>query len=218
MNELANSKTMTVKEVAEQTGAAYRTVAEYTKELFPELVANGKATHLNEAQVTIILEKMKMPVSSGTKSNLAAQTQGIETTKSRALRIDLLHRQIEEEMSAELAELRAENAEMKPKAEFFNQVADSRDALQMRDVAATLNLTGWGRNNIFKFLREHKVLDDRNVPYREFEDRGYFRVIEQKWTDPEGETRVSLKTLVYQKGVDYIRRLIPEGSVPVLVQ
>jgi len=45
-----------------------------------------------------------------------------------------------------------------------------------------------------------------NRPYQEFIDRGYFRVIEQKWTTPEGETKISIKTLVYQKGLDFIRR------------
>ena len=99
-------------------------------------------------------------------------------------------------------------AEYKPKVDFFDAVASSKDALQMRDVAGVLNIPCWGRNKIFAFLRERKVLDARNVPYREYEDRGFFRVIEQKWTDNEGETRISLKTLVYQKGVDYIRKLI----------
>jgi phage antirepressor YoqD-like protein len=59
-------------------------------------------------------------------------------------------------------------------------------------------------------LREQKVLDGRNVPYREYEDRGYFRVIEQKWADSEGETHISLKTLAYQKGIEYIRRLVSQ--------
>jgi anti-repressor protein len=101
-----------------------------------------------------------------------------------------------------------EIAILKPKAGFFDQVADSGDALQMRDVAGVLNLHGWGRNSIFDFLRKKGVLDNRNVPYREYQDRGYFRVIEQKWTDKEGETHINLKTLVYQKGVEYIRNLI----------
>jgi hypothetical protein len=36
-------------------------------------------------------------------------------------------------------------------------------------------------------------------------------VIEQKWTDAEGETHINLKTLVYQQGVDYIRKLINQA-------
>jgi prophage antirepressor-like protein len=118
---------------------------------------------------------------------------------------------LKEERDARIA-AQSENMVLKPKAEFFDAVADSRDVLQMRDVAATLNLPGWGRNRIFKFLREQKVLDTRNVPYREYEDRSYFRVIELKWSDSEGDTRISLKTLVYQKGVDYIRKLIEGGA------
>lgn len=97
---------------------------------------------------------------------------------------------------------------LQPKADFFDQVADSKTALQMRDVAAALNLPGWGRNRLFHFLREQKILDTRNIPYRQFQDAGYFRVVEQAWTDAEGTSHVHLKTLVYQKGVDYIRRLI----------
>jgi hypothetical protein len=51
-----------------------------------------------------------------------------------------------------------------------------------------------------------------NRPYQEFIDRGYFRVIEQKWTTPEGETKISIKTLVYQKGLDFIRRQREQGG------
>ena len=47
-----------------------------------------------------------------------------------------------------------------------------------------------------------------NIPYQEYIDRGYFRIIEQKFTTPEGETRISIKTVVFQRGVDYIRKLL----------
>ena len=55
-------------------------------------------------------------------------------------------------------------------------------------------------------------LDRNNLPYREYQDRGYFRVIEQKWTDDDGETHLATKTLVHQKGVDFIRRLVPGNA------
>ena len=106
-------------------------------------------------------------------------------------------------------------AELKPKADFFDQVASSKTAISMRKVAAALNLPGWGRNKIFAFLRDQCVLDASNLPYREYQDRGYFRVIEQKYVSPDGETHISLTTLVYQKGVDYIRRLVEKHSARV---
>ena len=105
---------------------------------------------------------------------------------------------------------------MKPKAEFFDAVADSKTAIQIGDVAKILGIKGMGRNNLFEFLRQKTVLGSDNVPYQRFVDSGYFRIIEQKYT-VDGEVRISIKTLVYQKGLDWIRRMIDiemkEGSL-----
>ena len=97
--------------------------------------------------------------------------------------------------------------EMKPKAEFFDAVADSKTAIQIGDVAKLLAVTGLGRNNLFEFLRQKKVIGKDNIPYQQYVDTGYFRVIEQKYT-VDGEVRISIKTLVYQKGIDWIRRMV----------
>ena len=103
--------------------------------------------------------------------------------------------------------LTLENSEMKPKADFFDAVADSKSAIQMADVSKVLAIPGYGRNNLFEFLRNEKVLDRYNVPYQRYVDMGWFRVVEQKYMK-NGEVNVSTKTLVYQKGVDGIRKLI----------
>lgn len=100
----------------------------------------------------------------------------------------------------------------KPKTEFFDAVASSKDAIQIGDAAKVLAIPGMGRNKLFEFLREQGVLMKDNIPYQEYIDRGYFRTIEQKWTTREGETRISIKTLVYQRGLDYIRRLLKSES------
>ena len=97
--------------------------------------------------------------------------------------------------------------EMKPKAEFFDTVADSKTAIQIGDVAKLLAVKGLGRNNLFEFLRQKKVIGKDNIPYQQYVDTGYFRVIEQKYT-VDGEVRISIKTLVYQKGIDWIRRMV----------
>ena len=97
--------------------------------------------------------------------------------------------------------------EMTPKAEFFDAVADSKTAISMNEVAKVLSIKGYGRNNIFEFLRNEGILDRFNVPYQRYVDSGWFRVIEQKYMK-NGEPQVTTKTLVYQKGVDAIRRKI----------
>ena len=100
--------------------------------------------------------------------------------------------------------------EMKPKADFFDAVADSKTAISMNEVAKVLNIKGYGRNNLFEFLRENKVLDRWNVPYQRYVDNGWFRVIEQHY-QKNGEPVVTTKTLVYQKGADGIRKMIEKG-------
>ena len=103
--------------------------------------------------------------------------------------------------------LKSQLLEMKPKADFFDAVADSKTAISMNEVAKVLNIKGYGRNNLFEFLRENKVLDRWNVPYQKYVDNGWFRVIEQHY-QKNGEPIVTTKTLVYQKGVDGIRKMI----------
>ena len=55
-------------------------------------------------------------------------------------------------------------------------------------------------------VREQKILTEKNRPYQEFVDRGYFRTVEQKYDRGYGEIGINVKTLVFQKGVDYIRK------------
>ena len=110
-----------------------------------------------------------------------------------------------------IASLNTKVLEMKPKADFFDAVADSKTAISMNDVAKVLNFKGYGRNKLFEFLRNKGILDRYNVPYQRYVDCGWFRVIEQKYM-VNGEPQVSTKTLVYQKGVDAIRRKLEESE------
>lgn len=98
----------------------------------------------------------------------------------------------------------------RPKVEFFEQVTSSKDAIDMATCAKVLNIPSYGRNNLFDFLREKKVLQQNNVPYQRYVDQGYFRVIEQKWNKPDGSVQISVKTVVYQSGMDFIRRLVKQ--------
>jgi len=128
---------------------------------------------------------------------------GLPQTFAQALR---LAAEQQEKIEAQQAQL----AEQKPKVEFFDAVAESKTAVEMKAVANTLHFKKVGRNKLFEILREQKILMGNNMPYQKYVDAGYFRTVEQKYTTPEGEVRVSIKTLVYQKGMDYIRRRLGE--------
>jgi len=114
------------------------------------------------------------------------------------------------QIAAQLEEKEKQIQLMTPKVEFFDAVANSKTAIPMAHVAKVLGIRGLGRNNLFQLLREKKVLMKDNTPYQEFVDRGYFRTIEQKYQKPDGETCISIKTLVYQRGLDFIRRIVQD--------
>lgn len=97
-----------------------------------------------------------------------------------------------------------------PKVEFYDQVTESTDAIDVGSVAKVLNLK-FGRTTLFQKLRDYKVLMHNNTPYQKYIDLGWFRIIESKWNKPDGSSHISLKTVVYQKGVDGILRLLKKS-------
>lgn len=103
--------------------------------------------------------------------------------------------------------LEADTERMRPKEEFYDAVAGSKTAIEMAAVAKVLNFNGVGRNKLFEILRDERILQSDNIPYQKYIDNGWFRTIEQKYSK-DGETYINIKTLVYQKGVDGIRKIL----------
>lgn len=99
-------------------------------------------------------------------------------------------------------------AENKPKAEFFDAVTNSKDAIEMKAVANVLNFKNIGRNKLFEILRCNKILTERNLPMQRYIDCGYFRTIEQKYSKQNGDICINIKTVVYQTGIAFIRKVL----------
>lgn len=111
------------------------------------------------------------------------------------------------EAECKVVVLQTSNDAMKPKAEFADAVMGSSDAIDMRKVATTLNM-GVGRNKLFEILRDKGIFDRHNIPYQTYIDRGYFRTIESTYNKPDGSSCINIKTVVFQKGLDFIRKLL----------
>jgi major structural protein len=103
--------------------------------------------------------------------------------------------------------LELENEAMKPKAEFYDIVADSTDTFTMNEVAKNVNIKGLGRNKMFAFLRYHKILMLNNDPYQKYVDAGYFRSIQSTWIDKSNGRHIYFKTVVFQKGIEFIAKI-----------
>lgn len=108
--------------------------------------------------------------------------------------------------------LEAKVAEDAPKVAFYHDVTGSGSTVDMATVAKVLNRPKLGRNNLFAFLRGKKVLDRHNAPYQRYIDLGWFRQVETKFQKPNGDWQIGIKTVVFQKGVEGIARLLDGGK------
>ena len=204
------STLMTIKQVAEVLGVSTRYVNLKVKEFYPNLLQNGVTTFLNEKEITHIKLEME-------KNPSLEQSFKVKTNLEKKLLIqqamNFLNEEVEElrlyvsEIKTQNKELYIENNQLKPKAEFFDAVTESKDCIDMGNVAKLLNKK-IGRNKLFQFLRDKKVLMRDNTPYQNYIDRSYFRVIESKFNKPDGTVHINLKTLVTQKGVNFLNKII----------
>lgn len=200
MKELSTEKVYTAKEVCEQLDVPKRTMIDTINRILPGKVQHGKATFLSEVEVSEISKELKKAHNIKSASIRTVATTDLELLdRSRDLIFDLTSR---------VKQLSDENKALKPKADFYDQVAGSKDAIDIGHCANVLNIKGMGRNNLFQFLRDSGILKEDNTPYREYIDRGYFRTIEQKFTKPNGTTHINIKTVVYQRGLDWIRKQV----------
>lgn len=113
------------------------------------------------------------------------------------------------------AKLIEENKVMKPKSDTYDKIMKSETTFAMGDIAKIINYKGMGRNNLFKFLREQEVLMVGNRPYQRYVDSGYFKEIEHDFTKESGEVIITYQTVVFQKGLDFIIKLLDKNGYKV---
>ena len=109
-------------------------------------------------------------------------------------------------LALENEKLLAQAKEDAPKVECYNALMDSQDCLDFGHFAKNIGL---GRNTLLKKLRENGVLMWDNIPYAEFMNRGYFRVVEGTYKNGE-YNKIYQKTLITPKGQVYLQKRLVE--------
>ncbi|MDV3426625.1 MAG: Rha family transcriptional regulator [Bacillota bacterium] len=141
------------------------------------------------------------------EKQLMVRAYNLPQTFSEALR--MLADQVDEN-----GKLKEENLIMKPKSDFYDRVTKSETTFSMNDTAKILNYKDMGRNKLFSYLRNKGILMTDNRPYQRFVDSGYFKEIESDFVQ-NGEIVVNHTTCVYQRGIDYIRKLLDKDGYEI---
>lgn len=102
--------------------------------------------------------------------------------------------------------------EAEPKVEFYDTVTGSDTTIDLGQAAKVLNYKGLGRNKLFQYLRDKDILMSNNTPHQRYVDAGYFRLIETTWNTPNNDSMIYLKTVVYQKGLDFLSKVIEKDG------
>lgn len=101
-------------------------------------------------------------------------------------------------MQSKIADQSKQLEEQKPKVEFAEKIVNTGNGVSIGDFAKTIGL---GQNKLFDWLRKNKYLMSNNIPYQQYIDNGYFKVIE--WV-LEKKNEAKFKTLITGKGQEYI--------------
>lgn len=108
-----------------------------------------------------------------------------------------------------LEELRNSEAHMRA---YYNVNIQDRGTIDIGQVAALLERPGFGRNNLYRFLRSAHILMNNNRPYQRYV--GPFQYVRAASYNTNEGTHASYKPVVNQRGLDLIiRRLINYGFI-----
>lgn len=141
--------------------------------------------------------------------NFAMQAMNMNQLLDNPEQAILFFSQIATKQAIKIAEKEKLLLEQAPKVEAFEELMNCTNAISMKDLAGVLAIPGIGRTNLFKYLRNKKVLTPSSKPYQEYINRGWFKLKESTWKHPRtGEKKVSISPVVLQAGVDGIRRML----------
>lgn len=109
--------------------------------------------------------------------------------------------------------------ESKPKVEFYDIVADTKELTDMAQFTKTIyEKSGirMGRNRLYRWLRDEGYLRDNNEPYQQYVTAGYF-VMKMIWVNIGGLPEPKPKTFLTGKGQQYILAKLKEAFPKVAI-
>lgn len=113
-------------------------------------------------------------------------------------------------LKVECRELKAENEQLKPRADFANKLIGSKDCILIGELAKLLKQNGveTGQNRLFEWMRNNGYLikqrgDSYNLPTQRSIEMGLFKIKKNVLTRLDGSIKVTATTKVTGKGQEY---------------
>lgn len=142
---------------------------------------------------------------------VAREDETPQETMARAL---LIAQRAIEGRDARIASQERAIESMKPKAAFFDAVADADGRMSVADFSKVLAQAGihMGQNRLFKWFRNHGYMGKggvhRNRPTQRCIERGWFVLSDSSWVDEHGTVNLKFTPMLTPKGATYFFRRI----------
>ena len=161
---------------------------------------------LNEQQATLLMAYMRNSLIVR-QFKIRLVKAFYELAKARMPKADMSRLEMFQQALAaeeERLALRNEVEDLKPKADFCDQVSVAPDAITLAKAA---KLLGTGRNRLITYLKQIKWLTRRGEPYQCKIEAGYLDVKLGSWQHPDHGLQQSVTALVTGKGLVKLQQL-----------
>jgi phage antirepressor YoqD-like protein len=132
----------------------------------------------------------------------------VQVEVERRLSDPVYLREANQRLIEKVQRLEREAEALVPVKAFYDAVTESDDWMEMTAAVKLLAYKGWGRNKVFSLLRDRQVFRYNNEPYQQYVERGCFKTVEELFEDAYGRTGIYRKTMVSNKGLEFIKKLI----------
>ena len=112
------------------------------------------------------------------------------------------------EFQTRIAILERNEQETKEARTYVKRALDSNVLKDLYDVPAILNIPGIGITEVLKDLRDNSVIDESNMPYQEYVDKGWFRVDTHSYVDKTAGTVIHKRVFCYKVAINQIRKML----------
>lgn len=138
------------------------------------------------------------------KQHKKSQIQNIQTN-------DMIDSKLMYKIAKTLEEKENEILELTPKAESYDKFISGKNSQDMNTAAKVL---GWGRNLLFKELRNKSILRQNNTPYQKYIDAGYFEVKETIMHLYDSTSTINKpQTYCTPKGLDWLSKILKKEDL-----